>query len=226
MRFFIVLLFGLSWLGVSVNAQEYHIFKEFRDEAGDHSQLYVGKVESGYPSTKYSNHPYWTGDEFVSGENLYNGLLYKDVHLRFDAYLQQLVVRTPEKRANVCVVMDSVEKFSIGNIEFVRRNDKFQALLYQSSRMELVELVRVSQNEEIIDKALAQYKFKRDVKYNVLRGGQVYEVRKLKTVLNLFPELKKELKRFAKTRHLNFKEHRQSALIAVLKYADDLVAQS
>ena len=67
MRFFIVLLFGLSWLGVSVNAQEYHIFKEFRDEAGDHSQLYVGKVESGYPSTKYSNHPYWTGDEFVSG---------------------------------------------------------------------------------------------------------------------------------------------------------------
>ena len=162
-------------------------------------------------------------DEFVPGDIVFNGRLYRSVPLRFDAFLQQLVVNTPVKRSNIMVPMERVEKFVVDGIEYSRRNDEFVAILYSSPRMELVEQVHVTVKEGLIDNARVQYEFKRNVKYYLLRGGQMLEVGNLKSVMKLFPGLKKELKSFAKMHYLDFKVHRQSSLISTIKYADGLL---
>jgi hypothetical protein len=54
----------------------------------------------------------------------------------------------------------------------------------------------------------------------------MYEVNGMRSVLKLYPELEKELKRFVKMNHLNFKENRQYSLISMVKYADELLAKS
>ena len=99
------------------------------------------------------------------------------------------------------------------------------AILFSSPRMELVEQVNIVLKEEFYENSKVMYDFNRDVKYYVLRGGKTYEVDKLNTVLKLFPGRKKALKRYAKEKSLNFKLHRQSALITIMKYADELLAQ-
>jgi hypothetical protein len=63
------------------------------------------------------------------------------------------------------------------------------------------------------------------VKYLVLRGGQVHEVSNLRSVVKLFPGLKKELRNFARMYHLDFKALRQTSLVSMIQYADELLAK-
>lgn len=205
--------------------QQQRLFDEYLEEAGDQAEMFVGRIEPGYPSTIYSNHPYWGFDDFLQGDVMYKGLLYRNVPLRYDAYLQQLVVKTPVKQSNVCVPMHLVEKFTMEGTEYARRNGEFMAILFSAPRLELVEQVQVTLKEELIGTEKVLQEFRHKVKYYVLQDGQMREVDKMKSVIRLFPEFKKELKLFAKMNHLNFKEHRQSSLISLIRYADELLAQ-
>ena len=225
MKRIVLLAVGCLLCG-EARSQHQQLFDGYLREAGDQAEMFVGKAEAGYPPTIYFSHPYWLFNEFFPGDVKYNGVTYRNVPLRFDAYLQQLVVNTPVKRSNVCVPMHLVESFTLGGTEYARRNGEFMAILFDSPRMELVEWVHIMLKEEQVDKGKVMYDFKREVKYFVLRGGKTHEVDKLKKVLKLYPGIRGELRRFAKQHSLNFKEHRQSSLIQMVRYADELLSQS
>lgn len=224
MKRIFLLAIGCLICGV-MKAQHQQIFDEFRQEVGDQAEMFAGKVEPGYPSTVYINHPYWLTDNFSQGDVVFRGLTYRNVSLRYDAYLKQLVVNTPVKRQNVSVPMDLVEKFTLGGIRYERRKGEFMAILYSSPRIELVQQMNVMMREKLVDNVKVQYEFKPTMKYCLYRDGQVYEVTNLKSVSKLYPHLKKELKQFAKKYHLDFKENRQLSLGTLVKYADEWVGQ-
>ena len=208
-----------------VNAQEQRLFDEYLRKVGDKAEMFVGKMETGYASTVFINHPYWLSEEFLVGEVNYKGLLYRNVLLRYDAFLKQLVVKTPEKQSNVYIPMHAVEGFSIGGIVYAKYGEEFMAVLYDGSRIGLLEQIQVKMKENT-NHAMLQYDFKRSVNYYIWSDGMMYEVNGMLSVLKLYPELEKELKRFAKMNHLNFKENRQYSLISMVKYADELLAKS
>lgn len=224
MKRIFLLAIGCLICGV-MKAQHQQIFDEFRQEVGDQAEMFAGKVEPGYPSTVYINHPYWLTDNFSQGDVVFRGLTYLNVSVRYDAYLKQLVVKTPVKRQNVSVPMDLVEKFTLGGIRYERRKGEFMAILYSSPRIELVQQMNVMMREKLVDNVKVQYEFKPTMKYCLYRDGQVYEVTNLKSVSKLYPHLKKELKQFSKKYHLDFKENRQLSLGTLVKYADEWVGQ-
>lgn len=224
MKRIFLLAIGCLICGV-MKAQHQQIFDEFRQEVGDQAEMFAGKVEPGYPSTVYINHPYWLTDNFSQGDVVFRGLTYRNVSVRYDAYLKQLVVKTPVKRQNVSVPMDLVEKFTLGGIRYERRKGEFMAILYSSPRIELVQQMNVMMREKLVDNVKVQYEFKPTMKYCLYRDGQVYEVTNLKSVSKLYPHLKKELKQFAKKYHLDFKDNRQLSLGTLVKYADEWVGQ-
>lgn len=225
MRCFLLLMLGCLLCG-EVKGQTHRLFDEYLQEVGDQAELFVGKTEYGYPPTIYMDFPYWGTDDFRQGTVVFNGLTYRNVWIRFDAYLQQLVVRTPVKGAFVCVPMQRVDKFTLDGMEFVRRNGGFVALLFSGARMELVEQMLLYRKERVTDVGRAQYGFMRETLFHVLTDEGMYEVNKLKSVLKLYPGMKKELRAFAKTNRLDFKEHRRASLIAMIKYAEGLLAES
>jgi hypothetical protein len=220
-RIFLI-AFGCFICGV-LKAQHQQIFDEYRMEAGDQAEMFVGKLEIGYSSTVYMNSPYLFSDDFVVGDVMYNGLLYQDVPIRYDGYLKQLVVNTPVRHLNICVSMHLVDKFTLDGIDYERRDGDFVALLFDSSHMELIEQVSVIVNEEFISSVSLKYRFDKIVKYFVLSEGRKYEVSKLRSVQKIYPNIKKELKRFSKQNRLDFKEHRKSSLASLMKYADELL---
>ena len=59
----LLLIVGCLMCG-KMHAQHQQLFDEYRRKAGDQAEMFVGKVEPGYPSTIYSAHPYWLFDEF------------------------------------------------------------------------------------------------------------------------------------------------------------------
>lgn len=225
MKRIILFIMGCFLCG-AMKAQHQELFDEFRQDAGDQAEMFVGKIEPGYPSTVYINDPYWLDNNFTLGDVVFNGLTYKDVSLRYDAYLKQLVVNTPIKNSNVYIPMNSVEKFSLGNAEFERRNGEIMLILFKGSQMELVEWVQIELKEKFVDNVKVRYEFKRDEKYFVLRSGQMFEVNNRNSVLKLFPAFKKELRSFAKMHNLDFKEHRRSSLASMIMYVDELLSNS
>lgn len=218
------LIFLGCLLGGIMRAQlQQKLFDEFRRDAGDHAEMFLGKIEQGYPPNIYMNHPYWAFNDFVQGDVLYNGMLYQNVRIRYDAYLKQLIVNTPEKHSKVYIPMSKVETFVMEGVEFARRIDEFMAIHYKGRRIELVERLGITLKERLVENSGVQYEFRHHPQYLVIREGQVSEVDKLKSVLKLFPGLKNELKQFAKMHYLDFKEHRRSSLVSLIKYADELL---
>ena len=223
-RIFLITL-GCMMCGM-MKAQHQEVFDEFRREAGDQAEMFSGKLEHGYSPTIYINHPYWLSGDFSTGNVMFKGLLYRDVLLRYDAQLKQLIVNLPVKGSNICIPMHLVGKFTLGSTDFERRNGEFVAVLFSSPRMELIEQINITIKSVLENGSKVRYEFERNVKYYVLRGGQMHEVNKLRSVLKLYPEIKRELKRFAKMHYLDFKEHRQSSLNSLIEYADELLTQS
>ena len=224
MKHIVLWIMGCLFCGV-VNAQEQQLFDEYLREAGDRAEMFVGKMETGYSSMAFINNPYWADEEFLSGEVRYKGLLYKNVLLRYDAYLKQLVVKTPVKQSNVYIPMHLVEGFAIEGIVYAKYNDEFMAVLYDGSQIDMVEQMRVSLKENMNHDKL-QYEFKRKATYYLLSDGRMHEISNMRSVLKLYPGFEKELKRFAKVNNLDFREARLYSLTSMVKYADELLAKS
>lgn len=210
-------------LGLVAQAQHQQLFDDFRREAGSHAALFIGKVETGYPSTIYKSHPYWYTDQFSQGSVTYKGLVYNNLLLRYDAFLGQLVMNV--NGVNICAQMPQVESFVMDGIPFVRRSDEFVALLHESPRMELIQQLQCIPTDELMDHTKGVQMFNRKEKYFLILDGVMYPVDKLKSVQKLFPEHKKALKRFAKQYSLDFKVFRQSSLTTIVKYADELLVK-
>lgn len=216
-----LLAIGCMLFGTA-KAQHQALFDEYLREVGDRSELFIGKMEPGYSSAAYKNHPYWFEEDFLRGEVMYKGLLYRDVLLRYDVFLQQLVVKTPVKQSNVNVPMLEVESFTMGETAFTAHEGEFMAVLYDGSRVRLLERMRINLKEDT-EQTKVQYEFKRQMNFFVLHDGKMTEVGKMRSVLKQFPELEKELKRYAKMNRLNFRENRKSSLMSILKYVDELL---
>lgn len=219
-----LLAIGCSLFGV-VKAQHQDLFDEYLREVGDRSELFIGKMEQGYSPLTYKNHPYWLGEDFLMGEVIYKGLLYRNVLLRYDGFQKQLVVKTPVKQSDVCVPMHLVERFTIGGTSYIAPEDEFMAVLHDGSRIKLLEQMRIKMKEDT-EQALVQYEFRIEMKYYVWCDGRLSEVSKMRSILKLYPGLEKELKRFAKMNKLNFREDRKASLVSILKYVDELLVQS
>lgn len=216
---FILFIFGFY---SSVRAQQ-SVFDEFSRVAGDYAALYSGKIEVGYSPYQYINHPYLDTDEFQEGTVCFNGQLYTGLKIRYDTYKKWLVVITPEKRKVLQVDMRKVDYFTIGNKKFIRQEEDFVALLYESQQLKLTQLIRCSMGVPV-EKGRASYRnFKKRMRFTLHNDGADHVVSSRSGFIKLFPAYKKELKKFAKEQHLDFKTYQAESLAALTKYADYLI---
>ena len=73
-----------------VGAQEHH------SSASDFARLYVGAVEPQYHRMLWHDIPYYKDNtDMYSGRVSYHGVVYDDVQLRFDQFMQRIAVLTP-----------------------------------------------------------------------------------------------------------------------------------
>lgn len=217
----LLLLFILCSACTGLKAQQ-ELIDAFHKKAGSHASLFVGKVEYGYPSSRYANHPYWNDNRFYIGEVLFDGMWYKNLLMRYDTHLRQLAVMTPDKRMTVLVDMRKVSGFILDGTPFVKEHDMYVAELYCGKSLRLIRQTDCSlSTSELRDKA-SYRKFSRSVCYLLYMGDDVQEIKSKSSVLKLFPKHKKALNQFAKKRSLDFKNHRQEALRLLVAYADEL----
>ena len=89
-----------------------------QDPESAYSGIYRGKLPGIYPY-KYNGTYYWHTKEFLKGDVLYNGKLYRNVSLNVNASSQELEVRPVEKTSAMVVFRDQVAWFTMGSVLFV-----------------------------------------------------------------------------------------------------------
>lgn len=209
---------------MSAGAQQYEEFGRFFKEAGNNSVLYRGRQARKY-NIRANGTYYWSQTKFVEGSVILDGKLYTGVLLNIDAAGQELLVSRPIGVLATELDKNKVQTFTIGE----RRFDNLSVNGIADAPEGYFELLSDGQ-DKVYRQIIKKYEFDandanhngtdigyEDPYYNhqqhgywscvpsfyLLRDGELLKFKRKSGYLALYPDHKKELKKFAKKNGLN-----------------------
>lgn len=216
------LIIGLWGLAVPCRGQQ--TFQDFRNEAGDHSAIYSGKVAYTYSKQRYANVPYWETEEYRTGTLSFEGRVYTDVQLRYDPFRKALNVLSPVNRVSVVADARKVDYFILNGVRFVPdAREGFILELHDGKYVKLISKVNCGAGQDEVKNNVSFRSFKTKEIYTLTVDGVSYDVKKRSSFIKRFPDHKKQLKRYAKENELDFSDHKRESFTALARYAETLI---
>jgi hypothetical protein len=206
-----------------------NLANHFNGSIGQESRLYNGFIYPGYPPYIQGNAYLDDIDGFRTGVVDYDGQHYDNVSLLYDIYADQLIVQLPGKTQPLRLVSDKIADFDLLNRHFVRVANSgygiksgFYEQLYGGRSQVLNKLAKTQESNSNKTSGVEHY-FKpvQDFHdYYIRKGGRYYGVDGLNSVLDLFKDKKKEIRKYIKDNNLSFNGLRELALAAIAAYYD------
>lgn len=193
----------------------------YYQELGLNASIYNGYAFENYkPDIK--GLAYFKTDSLVLGTINYDGFLYHNVPLMLDLYANKLITPYFKNPFYISLINELVGDFNIGIDEFIniKPQDNIEGgffkillrhknlILLSKTEKQLVETVTNKLEKEFIDKTY----------YYLNLKEKYYQIENLKSLYNLFPNQKTELKQFFKREKLSFKRNPEQLLTSFLQY--------
>lgn len=196
-------------------------------QAGDHAALYCGMAQTRHPASGFETSPYWKDGQFCEGKVCFDGVVYPHVLLRYDLEMQQIEVRTPERKLVVIPDRRKVEWFSVNGEKYVRHGAFYTKEEYEGRSLsfgKLSEKVRISDR---IENNMAYKTLKeKDTWYVVLGEDSLQEMSSLRRLRKMFPDYKSQLSNYARKEHLKFrKKQKGGSLASCVQFLDNLLPE-
>lgn len=169
--------------------------------------------------------PYYMADEWQNGTIEYNGIVYRDVPLKYDQVKDQVVVKHPNGYSSFSLFSPRVRYFMLGGNTFVyipEGGDKSAPPpgFYQQLRTGALTVLakRSKWINEQIEYGKMEWKFESVNKYYVLKDGIYYSPKNESALLALTGERKREAKQALQKAAIRFKKAPEQAIVAVAEY--------
>jgi len=228
-----VIIFILCWSSGMVWAQEKmfagipsdNVIHTYVTKANMYSALFSGKTVTPY-DRQFINHPYFESNTYISGTLDYNGVMYKDVLMRFDLFRNELTVISPERPYDI--VLDQAKfNYAIVNgttivLSVSGKESKQQFLVLLHNGMYPVVRKYAVGTEQNREGRTAVYSFRMQRQYAIYINGVPRAVKNKNSVLKLFPDKRKELNEFAKQHKLNFKNQIEQSIVDLVTHYENL----
>lgn len=222
--FFLILLFLVPFkvLGQGVENEKYLWFDNL-----------IGQTNSGvFRGVRYTNeyrainekHQFFESGDFKKGSVNYNGQDYFELLLRYDVYLDNLLVVNDALANRPMMVFDKegITKFTIDGHSFEYLSPKFSdevgsgffEVLLKNESLTLYKKHR----KKIFKRTDAQnlyYEFKDRYSYVLHSGGTYYPFKKIKELNSIFPQYRKDIKPIIK-RHSPLKKSNFDAYVQAI----------
>ena len=213
-------LFLLCMMSVilHVGAQEHMSF------ASDYARLYVGALEPQYQLRLWHDIPYYNDKtDFYTGRVSYYGVVYDDVQLRFDQFMQRIVVQSPGNNYICLPEQAHIDWFEMDGHRYVHDPEDsthYAALLCDGSTngLRLYHSVWKIDNGDMYYGTRKLLKTLRTLDHYTLvtpDGGR-HHVKRLSDVAKLFPEQKKQIRQTARKNHLSFSKSKREGSLTTL----------
>ena len=198
--------------------------QEYFSSASDFARLYVGAIEPQYQKSEWSDIPYYKNDpKTYDGRVSYYGVIYEHVQLRFDQFMQRVIVLSPVGQLYCLPEQEHIDWFEMDGYRYVHDPEnpsRYAALLCDGSTngIRLYHSAWKVLGAEKTDGRKAQKTLKAIELYTLMTpDGERHHVKRASDVAKLFPEQKKQMKLFTKMNHLSFaKSERRKSLEALV----------
>ena len=187
--------------------------QEYFSSASDYARLYVGVVEPQYSKSQWHDIPYYNGStDLYKGRISYYGVVYEDVQLRYDQFMQRVVVLPPGEKALCIPEQKFVDWFEMDGRRYLHDpedSSRYASLLCDGNVNGIrlyhsVWKVYNGDNTHFGQKKLLKTLNTEEQYTLVTTDGEMHHVRRAKDVAKLFPEQKKQIRQFVKRNRLSF----------------------
>ncbi len=217
-RYFLVFICIMAVLQ-DVGAQDYF------SSASDFARLYVGPVEPQYSRSLLNDVPYYKDNtDLYDGRVSYYGVVYDHVRLRFDQLEQRVVVLSPVGNFLCLPEQEHIDWFEMDGHRYMRdpEDGSRYAYLLCDGSTNGIRLYHSVWKVYSVDKVVGMKSLKTlstMEQYTLIASdGEMHHVKRASDVAKLFPEQKKQIKKFAKKNHLSFsKSKRDQSLKMVVE---------
>lgn len=174
-------------------------------------------------------HPFYRLDSLQMGTVFYNGVQYNEVPMLYDIVRDELAIQQPGGGYRIRLRTEYVAAFSLGGYLFSRIvGDSaagvptgFYEVLYNGRTKALSHRAKTI-HEDISSGAYRADYVQKD-RFYILTDGLYHEVKSKRSLLNLFPDQAKSLRKYIRANKLKFNDdQREAAVTQVTKHYEEL----
>ena len=204
----------------NIEAQDYF------SSASNFARLYVGPIEPQYQTWVWKDCPYYKDSTSTYlGRISYHGVVYDNVPLRYDLYKQRIVVLSPAHNAYCLPAQEHIDWFELEGLRYVHAphdSTRYTAILCDGSTngIRLYHSIwKVYDGDIPFEGRIYQKTLAKHENYTLITtDGAIHKVKRAKDIVKLFPEQKKQIRKWVRQNHLSFsKSHREQSLMKVVE---------
>ena len=206
----------------------------FYKAVGQQSRLYNGHEYPPYdPHIKGT--PFFPYDEqnWYSGQVNYDGIVYKNVPMKYDVFKDALVVLLYNKFSMYTLLSEKVNDFTLDDHHFVRldadsiKNDNtgltggFYDQLYGGKIEVLAKRTKTIQNSSSAVAVPEAFFISHD-EYYLRKGSTYYKIGSQRSVLNVLKDKKSAIQQYLRQNNIRYKDAPEDVMAKIAAYYDHL----
>jgi hypothetical protein len=178
-------------------------------------------------ASNINGHPFYESRSWTSGDLHYDGVLFKNVEMLYDLYLDELIVQNFAITNNLRLVKQKVKEFRLLHHQFIYlentpgqvSREGFYDQLYHG---ELAVLAKRKKVIEVSRNATLDTKFLQEDQYYLLKDGVLFPVKSKGSVLKLLKDKKSEVLQFMRKEGILFRQNPEQAMVLIAGYYDQI----
>lgn len=189
----------------------------------EHALIFNGKEYTRY-GRQTTNHPYFIQEEFKDGSVCYDGIVYPQVKMRLDLYRNELTVIAPNKPYPIIVEKERVDYIKLHDHlvlntrikNWKNMTDNEYIVLLHDGTYPVFKKYTLKYEEQINQLAI-EASFRIQEQFFICKENFCYPVKNKKSILDLFPDKKKELGNYIRQQKMNFKKQPEQAFVTIVE---------
>ena len=177
----------------------------------DNTSLFNGPQYKEKYRTLKGNHKFYQSSQYFIGNIVYDQQPYFNIEMKYDIFEDEIIIKSPYHITYFIIklIKEKVDSFSINNHHFIKvlinKKDKskstpiFYEVIFKNEYLTLFKKHKKNINNRI-ENNFAYSEFKENYKFKIfLHDNNYYDVKSKKDFIKLFPNQKKEIKKFYNT---------------------------
>lgn len=202
-----------------------NVLNYYDQNIGEQAGKFNGGQNIGYPQGVIEKNPYFLSPNFTKGYIIYDQVLYNNVNLIYDEAADLVVLQDSSHKIEL--ITEKLEAFGIGDNHFqflikkdantnaILKTGYYQLLVDNTTSLYTKETKKI--DEKIIGSELT-YTIGTSNYYYIKKQGRFYEIQSRKGFFRILKDKEKEIKRYIKTQHLNYRKNKTATLTNVVEY--------
>ena len=200
---------------------------------GENAHLYNGSEYLQYIvyNPTPDRNPFFQNIFMQNGTVQYDGTVYHDVPLTYDVYKDALISLRYNWNYRIKLVTDKIGFFDLAGHHFVLINEDstaslpdgtgFYEELYNGKSLSVLAKRKRKKEDRLYSAEFTTYFLPND-HYYVKKGGNYYPVNSKSSVLDVFQDKKKDIRKYLRKNNISFKPSPETGIVSAAAYYDQI----